>query len=293
MEGFINKGLLIVGLGFMGGSLAKALKKRGFEKPIFGLDVNPKAIEDGKRVGAIDEGFTDYDSVPWEGIDFVVLSSPVRTFEKIAQNLKGRISEDTTVSDLGSTKRLVYRLEEILGSNFVGAHPIAGTEKSGVVHAVDNLYEGKKLIITPTDKTDKEHLKRVENLWSFLGAKVEFMSPELHDYIFGVVSHLPHAVAFALVDTLRAMSNEEVNLFDYPGAGFKDFTRIAASDPTMWRDIFLENKDNLLKAIEEFKNSLTALEELVKAEKVDELREYLNEISILRRNLDDKRKGKN
>jgi prephenate dehydrogenase len=168
----------------------------------------------------------------------------------------------------------------------VGAHPIAGTEKSGVIHAIDNLYEGKKLIITPTDKTDKEHLKRVENLWNFLGAKVEFMSPELHDYIFGVVSHLPHAVAFALVDTLRAMSNEEVNLFDYPGAGFKDFTRIAASDPTMWRDIFLENKDNLLKAIEEFKNSLTVLEELVKAEKVEELREYLNEISILRRNLE-------
>jgi len=190
------------------------------------------------------------------------------------------------VSDLGSTKRLVYRLEEIIGPNFVGAHPIAGTEKSGVIHSVDNLYRGKKLIITPTGNTDKYHLQRVENLWKFIGAKIEYMSPELHDFIFGVVSHLPHAVAFALVDTLRELSNEKVNLFKYPGAGFKDFTRIAASDPTMWRDIFIENSDNVLKGLEAFKKSIERLEKLIKDQKREELKDYLNEISILRRNLD-------
>ncbi len=270
----------------MGGSLARALKKRGFDKPVYGLDINPEAVKLGEQMGVIDGGFTDYDAVPWSEVDFVVISTPVRTFGKIAESLKGRIEGGTTVSDLGSTKRLVYRMEEVIGSNFVGAHPIAGTEKSGVVHSVDNLYEGKKLIITPTEKTDRKHLERVKELWEFLGSKVEFMSPELHDYIFGVVSHLPHAVAFALVDTLRAMSSEEVNLFEYPGAGFKDFTRIAASDPTMWRDIFLENRDNLLKAIREFKNSLGVLEKLVEGGKEEELREYLGEISLLRRNLE-------
>ncbi|NPB05662.1 MAG: prephenate dehydrogenase [Aquificae bacterium] len=285
MDGFSAEGILIVGLGFMGGSLAKALKKRGFSGPVFGLDVNPEAVERGKKLGVVDGGWTDYDSVPWKDVDFVILASPVRTFEAIARNLKGRLKKEATVSDLGSTKRLVYRLEEVLGPRFVGAHPIAGTEKSGVEHARADLYEGKKLIITPTERTDPFHLERVKNLWTFLGSKVEFMSPELHDFVFGVVSHLPHAVAFALVDTLRALSGE-VDLFKYPGAGFKDFTRIAASDPTMWRDIFLENKDNLLKSIESFKNSLERLEKLIKEERAEELKEYLNEISVLRRGLD-------
>ncbi|HIC08866.1 MAG TPA: prephenate dehydrogenase [Aquificales bacterium] len=286
MEGFVNKALLIVGLGFMGGSLARGLRKRGFEKPIYGLDINPDAIRVGKEIGVIDDGWNDYDKVPWKEIDFVVLASPVGTFERIANQLKDRIEGDTTVSDLGSTKRLVYRLEKILPT-FVGAHPIAGTEKSGVIHSVDNLYEGKKLIITPTEETDKYHLQRVENLWKFLGAKIEYMSPELHDFVFGAVSHLPHAVAFALVDALRELSEEgNIDLFKYPGAGFKDFTRIAASDPTMWRDIFLENKDNLLRSIRAFKNSLERLERLVENGEGKELREYLNEISLLRRSLD-------
>jgi len=286
MDSFVDKGLLVVGLGFMGGSLARELKKYGFDKPIYGLDINPNSIEVGKKLGVIDEGFTEYEKVPWEGIDFVVLASPVGTFEKIANRLKEFILPNTTVSDLGSTKRLVYRLEEIIGPNFVGAHPIAGTEKSGVIHSVDNLYRGKKLIITPTGNTDKYHLQRVENLWKFIGAKIEYMSPELHDFIFGVVSHLPHAVAFALVDTLRELSDEKVNLFKYPGAGFKDFTRIAASDPTMWRDIFMENSDNVLKGLEAFRKSIERLEKLIKDQKREELKNYLNEISILRRNLD-------
>ncbi len=286
MEGFINKALLIVGLGFMGGSLAKGLRKKGFKKPIYGLDINPDAIKVGKEIGVIDDGWSDYDKVPWKEIDFVVLASPVGTFERIANQLKDKIERNTTVSDLGSTKRLVYRLEKILPT-FVGAHPIAGTEKSGVIHSVDNLYEGKKLIITPTKETDKYHLQRVENLWKFLGAKIEYMSPELHDFVFGAVSHLPHAVAFALVDALRELSQEgNIDLFEYPGAGFKDFTRIAASDPTMWRDIFLENKDNLLRSIRAFKNSLERLERLVENGEGKELREYLNEISLLRRSLD-------
>ncbi len=285
-QDFVKKGLLIVGLGFMGGSLAKGLRKQGFDKPIYGLDINPQAIKKGIELGVINRGWSDYEKVPWEEIDFVILASPVGAFEKIAQKLKDKITPQTTVSDLGSTKRLVYRMEEILGPRFVGAHPIAGTEKSGVEHSIDNLYEGKKLIITPTSETDKNHLQRVVNLWKFLKTEIEFMSPELHDYIFGVVSHLPHAVAFALVDTLRAMSNENIDLFKYPGAGFKDFTRIAASDPVMWRDIFIANKDNMLKAIEHFKRSLEKLENLIKEEKREDLKEYLNEISILRRNLD-------
>jgi len=268
----------------MGGSLARALREGGFEGKIYAVDADPGAIKKGKELKVIDEGFTDYDAVPWEEVDLVVVATPVGAFKSVARALKDRLKPDATVTDLGSTKGLVYEMENLLGGRFVGAHPIAGTEKSGVEHSRADLYRNKKLIITPTEKTDPEHLKRVKELWKRLGAKIELMSPELHDFVFGVVSHLPHAVAFALVDTLRSMS-KEVNLLDYPGAGFKDFTRIAASDATMWKDIFLENKQNLLKSIREFKSALERLEQLVEEGKEEELKNHLREISSLRRSL--------
>jgi prephenate dehydrogenase len=283
----MDKGaLLIIGVGFMGGSLAKSLKKKGFQAPIYGLDINPNAIEKAKDLKVINEGWISYDKVPWDKIRMVIISTPVGVFKEIAKQLKKFINPSITVSDLGSTKRLVYQMEEIIGNNFVGAHPIAGTEKSGVEYAIDNLFEGKKLIITPTPKTSQEHLERVVNLWKFLGTEIEFMTPEIHDFIFGVVSHLPHAVAFALVDTLREMSTDSLDLFKYPGAGFKDFTRIAGSDPIMWRDIFIDNKDNVLKAIDNFINSLQRLKDLIEKEDKEKLKKYLEEISFIRRAMD-------
>jgi prephenate dehydrogenase len=156
---------------------------------------------------------------------------------------------------LGSVKgKLVYTLEEYLGENFVGGHPIAGTEKSGVENSSKDLFKGKRCILTPTQRTSPKALEKIKNMW---------------------ISHLPHAVAFALIDAIRHLSKDGVDLFKYPGGGFKDFTRIAGSDPIMWRDIFLENWENVLKAIEAFEASLKNLKELIKSRNSQELTNYL------------------
>ncbi len=269
--------LLIIGVGFMGGSLALALKRGGFEGEIFGIDINENAINKAKELGVIKDGSVDYSFIKDIEPDIVVLASPVRTFRDIAKRLSGIIKEDCLVTDLGSVKgKLVYDLEKILGKRYVGSHPIAGTEKSGVEYSRGDLFINKKIIITPTENTDKEFLKRTEDIWRFTGGIIEYMDPMLHDWVFGAVSHLPHAVAFALIDALIRMS-DEIDLFKYPGAGFKDFSRIAGSDPVMWRDIFLENKENVLKAINVYIKSLEKLRELIEREEENELTEFLKE----------------
>ncbi len=281
------KSILVVGVGFMGGSLAKALRKHGFKGRIYGYDINPESIEKAKSLGVIDEGTTRIGEIVEFKPELVMLSSPVRTFESIAEELKKYVEPQTIITDQGSVKgELVYKLEEILGSRYVGGHPIAGTEKSGVEHSLEDLYEGKKVILTPTERTDVKALGLVREMWEQLGGEVEYMTPELHDYVFGVVSHLPHAVAFALVDVLIKLSKPEADLFKYPGGGFKDFTRIAKSDPIMWRDIFLTNKENVLFAIESFIDSLRELGRLIKEEREEELTEFLKEVKIKRMEID-------
>ncbi len=271
----------------MGGSFAKALRKHGFGGRIYGYDINPESIIKAKSLGVIDEGTANLSEVKNFNPSLIMLSSPVRTFEKIALELKEYINSQTIVTDQGSVKgELVYRLEKILGSRYVGGHPIAGTEKSGVEHSIPELYEGKKVILTPTEQTDIKALGVVREIWELVGGEVEYMTPELHDYVFGVVSHLPHAVAFSLVDTLIKLSRSDVDLFKYPGGGFKDFTRIAKSDPVMWRDIFLANKENVLFAIEGFINSLRELERLIREEREEELTEFLREVKTKRMEID-------
>ena len=280
--------VLVIGVGFMGGSFASALKKRIKNVKVYGYDINPLSIEKAKRLCVIDEGTTNIEGIKDYDPQIVMLSSPVGTFIKIAQEIKDLVSEETIITDQGSVKgKLVYELEKILGKRYVGGHPIAGTEKSGVEFSNPDLYEGKKVILTPTENTDSKKLEIVKKLWENLGAIVEYMSPEVHDYVFGVVSHLPHAVAFALVDTLIKMSKPEIDLFKYPGGGFKDFTRIAKSDPIMWRDIFLENKKYVLEAIRGFSESLKELENLILEEKKEELTEYLKEVKTKRMKLDE------
>ncbi len=277
--------LLLIGVGFMGGSLSLALKRGGYDGRIFGIDIDPQSIEKAVERGIIEEGSTDIHDAERFDPDLVVLASPVRTFRGIAGELKLRIKKDCVVTDLGSVKgKLVIDLEKILGSRFVGSHPIAGTEKSSVENSFPELFEGKKIIITPTERTDREALEKVRDLWEKTGGVVELMDPFLHDWIFGAVSHLPHAVAFALIDALVEMSND-VDLFKYPGGGFKDFTRIAASDPIMWRDIFLENRENVLKAMDVYSSSLSKLRTLIESGDENELTAFLKEAKMRRMRL--------
>jgi prephenate dehydrogenase len=277
---------LIIGVGFMGGSLALALRESGLSERILGLDRSESAIEKALSMGVIDEGWTEPPKVDWNSAETVVISTPVGTFREIASLIKGYLKDGVIITDLGSVKgKLVHDLEKILGERYVGGHPIAGTEKSGVENCLRDLFRGKRVILTPTEKTDRQALEKVREMWSALGSIVEEMDPYLHDWVFGAVSHLPHAVAFALIDALIEMSRE-VDLFMYPGAGFKDFTRIAKSDPVMWRDIFLENSENTAKAIDIYISSLKRLRKLITDGKEKELTEFLKEAKERRMELE-------
>ncbi|WP_029520117.1 prephenate dehydrogenase/arogenate dehydrogenase family protein [Persephonella sp. IF05-L8] len=258
------KNILIIGLGLIGGSIALSLKKEGFQGKIYGFDLSKERVKKAIELGAIDQGWTKLEDIPWEKIDLVIISTPVSTFIDIAQKIKPFLKKDTIVTDVGSVKgELVKQLEKILSPvKFIGAHPIAGTEKEGVENAVIGLFKNKKLILTINQ--EDEATKRLEKFWSDLGSKVEIMDADTHDFVFAAVSHLPHAVAFALVDALISLSKETgIDLFLYPGAGFKDFTRIAASSPNVWKDIFIENKENVLHTIDEFIKSMENLRNLI------------------------------
>ncbi len=258
------KNILIIGLGLIGGSIALSLKKEGFQGKIYGFDLSKERVKKAIELGAIDQGWTKLEDIPWEKIDLVIISTPVSTFINIAQKIKPFLKKDTIVTDVGSVKgELVKQLEKILSPvKFIGAHPIAGTEKEGVENAVIGLFKNKKLILTINQ--EDEATKRLEKFWSDLGSKVEIMDADTHDFVFAAVSHLPHAVAFALVDALISLSKETgIDLFLYPGAGFKDFTRIAASSPNVWKDIFIENKENVLHTIDEFIKSMENLRNLI------------------------------
>lgn len=281
MKDFGNfKNVLIIGLGLIGGSLALSLKNEGFKGKIYGFDLNKERIKKALELNAIDEGFDKFEDINWQDIDLVILATPVKTFENIAKQIKPFLNKDTIISDVGSVKgELVLKISKILQPNiFVGVHPIAGTEKEGIENAVVGLFKGARLIITPSENINQDILKRIEKFWKDLGSKVEIMEPYLHDFVFASVSHLPHAVAFALVDALINLSKETgIDLFKYPGGGFKDFTRIAASSPTVWKDIFLENKKDVLHTIDEFIKSMNKLKEAIEKEDEEKILNILSE----------------
>ena len=211
---------------------------------------------------------------PKEGVrgsDLVILATPVDTYERHLMDWASCLSPGTIVSDVGSVKgTLVERSEALMpaGVHFVGAHPIAGKEKTGVAAGSDQLFQGARCILTPTGKTDARALQRVEEMWKETGSIVLTMDPHLHDRILGAVSHLPHVAAFALITALADLRDQrvpELDLGGHSGGGLRDTTRIAASSPEMWRDIFLWNRDNVVSFIELYEQALHELKRLIQA----------------------------
>ncbi|WP_457567870.1 prephenate dehydrogenase [Desulfurobacterium sp.] len=272
------KHISIVGLGLIGGSFALNLKKRGFPGKVTAVDLNPEAIKKGKKLNLIDAG--DADGSVLNGADLIVIATPVGAYKNVINLIKKKINpkDNVIVTDLGSVKgKLVYACEKELNgiARFVGGHPIAGTEKSGVENSVEDLFKGAKFILTPTENTDPEAKEKVKKLWHDLGSTVIEMDPYYHDKIFASVSHLPHVVAYSIVDAIDILSNKlNEDLFTFTGGGFRDFTRIAMSDPIMWRDICIENRDNILEAIKTFKQSLTHVEKLIENNDRDGLKTF-------------------
>ena len=253
--------VLIIGLGMIGGSLAKALKENEFAKQVLGYDQSPSAIELGVELGVIDNGFDDL-AQNAAIADLIILAVPVKATATVLSLIKDVLRENVLISDVGSTKGSVMdaarRVFGQIPSYFIPAHPIAGSEKSGVQAADSQLFVKHKVIITPHDKACDEGILTIARMWQSTGAEVLQMDVTKHDEVLAATSHLPHLLAFSLVDSL-AKESASLDIFRYAAGGFRDFTRIAASDPTMWSDVCGANKQAILQQINLFSDGLANL----------------------------------
>lgn len=268
---FDERGVLVIGLGLIGGSLLAALRQNGFDRPCYGVDANPHEVVQGRLMGLIDEGGSDPAAFMGD-VSVVVLAVPVMAVAPLVERLGALRGEGQVITDVGSTKSSIRdAVAQRLGGVppwLVLGHPIAGAEKSGVTAANAALYRDHRVILTPQPDTDAGALSRVARLWQRCGAEVERMSVERHDRVLARTSHLPHLLAFSLVDTL-ARQDERLEIFRYAAGGFRDFTRIAGSDPVMWRDIYLGNREAVLDALAEFEGGIARLREAVAASDSD------------------------
>ncbi|MGB0910796.1 MAG: prephenate dehydrogenase [Nitrospirales bacterium] len=260
--------VVIVGVGLIGGSLGLILKQKQLATTIVGVGRRIENLTLAVKLGAIDS----YESKAQEAVkdaDLVILATPVDTYTAHIKEWGESLSPQTIVSDVGSVKgHLVEEAEQLLPQHvrFVGAHPIAGREKSGVAYATADLFQGARCLITPTKRTDPEALESICQLWKSAGSVVSTLDPIDHDFVLGAVSHLPHVAAFALMQALTELQgqlNDSSKLLEYSGGGLRDTTRIAASSPEMWRDICLANQDNLVNMIEVYVQHLEQFKNFV------------------------------
>lgn len=268
----------------MGGSFALALKRAGLVKRVVGYSKSPSTTERARAMGVIDvEAPSALLAV--SGADIVLVAVPVSATEATFKAIKHLVTPQMLIMDVGSTKRDVVdaarrALREQVGS-FVPAHPISGKEVAGVEHADPDLYSGKQIILTPLDRTHAHQLQQAIDVWSALGCHVLKMTPEAHDAAFAAVSHLPHLIAFALMNSITGQ-NKGRDFLSLAGPGFRDFTRIAASDPHIWRDIMISNREELLTQSKLFQRNLQALELMISNGNADALEELIGQASQAR-----------
>ena len=278
------KQLGLIGCGLMGSSFALALQRAGLVERVTGFSPSPASTGMALQMGVIDK-IAASAALAAEGADLVLLAVPVSATQSTLQAIATVIHKDTLVMDVGSTKGdVVLTARASLGDLlpcFVPAHPICGKELSGVQNAEVGLYEGKKVILTPLPETAPAQLLRARQVWTALGSHVSEMAADAHDAAYAAVSHLPHLLAFAMMNSLQGQDQGE-QYMALAGSGFRDFTRIAASEPAMWRDILLANRDELLAQSHLFQQSLQALEQLISAGDAAQLHSAITQASQAR-----------
>ncbi len=275
----------VIGLGLIGGSLSAALRDSGEVGEVFGVERDSESLRFALENGIADAGSSEI-GPGISGSEIVVVATYVDTIAQVAEEVSGVVSPDTVVCDTGSVKAPVVREMEKGPRNirFVGAHPIAGKETSGVRESDPGLFSGKKCVVTPVESTCPEALSMVKTLFSLAGSEVVEMDPESHDEIFSLVSHLPHAVAYSLVSAV-ASSGGERNLFDFSGGGLADFTRVSESSPEMWAGIFIENREAVLRALRSFAGKLGEIEKAITSGNVEYLETLLRDARDSKRDL--------
>lgn len=260
--------LCIVGVGLIGGSLARAARRAGLCRRVVGVDADAANLQRAQALGVVDRGYADV-AEGAKDADMVLIAVPVQATEAVLAALKPVWNGRAIYTDAGSTKVNVVdaaeRVFESLPANFVPGHPIAGAERSGVDASHADLFRHKRVILTPSAETSPAAVQRVAELWRGVGAEVTEMEPLRHDQVLAATSHLPHVAAFALVDML-GREDETETIFRYAAGGFRDFTRIASSDAAMWRDICLANREPILQRIEGLRRELADVAALIDSE---------------------------
>lgn len=271
----------ILGVGLLGGSIGLAMKAAGMPARVIGYGHRRETLERALQMGAIDESQPELIAATRDA-DLVILCTPVGLFESLLKQTSASLKDAAVVTDVGSTKSTIVRVaEHTLPKNvhFIGSHPMAGSEKRGVEFARADLFQGARCILTPTAATDQNTTQRVDEFWQAVGMRTVRMSPQDHDRLVCDVSHLPHAVAAALV---ALQSDESLAL---AGKGFLDSTRIAGGDGAIWRDIFIDNRANLANSVQQLKSRLDHLLTMLEPGKRDDLRKWLDDVAARRTKL--------
>lgn len=265
--------LCLIGVGLIGGSLARALRRRGLVGEITGTDADPANLAIAHEQGIVDHAAPSIAAAA-AGADWVVIATPVGAMPAVFSALRPLWRDDVVYTDTGSTKSdVIAAVEQVLGvvpANFVPGHPIAGAERSGAGAAHAGLFDHRRVILTPVASTDPRVLARVDALWEAVGARVSRMPPRHHDEVLAATSHLPHVLAFVLTAML-GRKDEKQEIFQYAAGGFRDFTRIASSDPRMWLDICLANRREIIPLIEQYREALREVAELMRSGDADPL----------------------
>ncbi len=280
--------IALIGLGLIGSSIARAARASGAANEIVGTARSEETRKRVVELGILDEVMeTVGDAV--EGADLVVICVPVRTSGAIAEAIGPFLAEGTIVTDVGSVKQSVVRdVEPHIpeGCFFVGGHPVAGTEYSGPDAGFAELFQDRWCILTPADKSSAEAVEKLTAFWRALGSNVDTMTPDHHDLVLAITSHIPHLIAYNIVGTVADLEQDtRSKVIQYSASGFRDFTRIAASDPTMWRDIFLANRDAVLEMLGRFSEDLSNLQRAIRRGEGDKLFELFTRTRNIRRNV--------
>jgi prephenate dehydrogenase len=274
----------IIGVGLIGGSFSLALKEKKLCGHVVGVGRSAANLQTALERGVIDSIEPDV-SAAIRGADLVMVATPVAQFPGVMQALEKFLKPGAIATDAGSTKRdVVATARAHLGAKiaqFIPAHPIAGAEKSGAAAANAALFRGRRLVLTPLEENRKQDLESVAGLWTAMGARVSRMTPEEHDQVFAAVSHLPHLLAYALVDDVSKRPNS-AQLFGYAAGGFRDFTRIASSHPEMWRDICVANRDQLLRELSSYSGELEKIRKFLEANDAASLEKLFTEARAAR-----------
>ncbi len=278
----------LVGIGLIGSSLARALRRHGLAEHIVCATRTEQSAQTACALGLVDQAFTTVGPA-CDGADLVMLCTPVSTYADLTPHLAPMLQPGCIVSDVGSVKQLVVRdVAPLLpaGVHLVPGHPIAGTEHSGPEAGFAELFEGRWCILTPVPGTNQAAIDRITRLWQTCGSSVEIMEPAHHDKVLAITSHLPHLIAYTIVGTAVDLEDDiKAEVIKFSASGFRDFTRIAASDPVMWRDVFLNNRDAVLEMVQRLTEDLAALQRAIRWGEGDKLERLFTRTREIRRSI--------